>query len=125
MSGCCSADGYAFAPSWIKEEGQGSRDKAYKAMSDYMEVYDYKPETFAGIKYAFTSKSNLTGPNWLGGPRFWSEFYFNRSRIQRQMVLSASFDQIFESWTNNGPMIPEICTTELTESSTFRLDATR
>ena len=56
-SGCCSADGYAFAPSWIKEEGQGSRDKAYEAMSDYMEVYDYKPEAFAGIKYAFTSKS--------------------------------------------------------------------
>ena len=57
MSGCCSGDGYAFAPSWIKEEGQGSRDKAHEAMSDYMEVYDYKPETFAGIKYAFTSKS--------------------------------------------------------------------
>ena len=55
--GCCSADGYAFAPSWIKEEGQGSRDKAYEAMSDYMEVYGYKPETFAGIKDAFTSES--------------------------------------------------------------------
>ena len=40
----------------IKEEGQGTLEKAYQAMSDYIEVYDYKPETFAGIKYAFTSK---------------------------------------------------------------------
>ena len=56
LSGCCSADGYAFAPSWIKEESQGTRDKAYQAMSDYMEIYDYKPETFAGIKYAFTGE---------------------------------------------------------------------
>ena len=39
-------------------------------MSDYMEVYDYKPESFAGIKYAFTSELNWTGPNWFGGPRF-------------------------------------------------------
>ena len=31
--------------------------KPYEAMSDYMEVYDYKPEIFAGIKYAFTGKS--------------------------------------------------------------------
>ena len=54
--GCCSADGYGFAPSWIKNEGQGTRDKAYKAMSDYVETYGYKPESFAAIKYAFTGK---------------------------------------------------------------------
>ena len=40
----------------LKEEGQGTLEKAYEAMSDYIEVYDYKPETFASIKYAFTSK---------------------------------------------------------------------
>ena len=54
--GCCSADGYGFAPSWIKTEGQGTRDKAYKAMSDYVETYGYKPESFAAIKYAFTGR---------------------------------------------------------------------
>ena len=54
LRGCCSADGYGFAPSWIKNEGQGTRDKAYKAMSDYVETYGYKPESFAAIKYAFT-----------------------------------------------------------------------
>ena len=43
--------------SFFKEEGQGTLEKAYEAMSDYIEVYDYKPETFAGIKYAFTSKN--------------------------------------------------------------------
>ena len=56
LEGCCSADGYGFAPSWIKNEGQGTRERAYKAMSDYVEVYDYKPESFAAIKYAFTGK---------------------------------------------------------------------
>ena len=55
--GCCSADGYGFAPSWIKNEGQGTRDKAYKAMSDYVETYGYKPESFAAIKYAFTGEN--------------------------------------------------------------------
>ena len=56
LRGCCSADGYGFAPSWIKNEGQGTRDKAYKAMSDYVETYGYKPESFAAIKYAFTGQ---------------------------------------------------------------------
>ena len=41
-----------------KEVGQGTLGKAYEAMSDYIQVYDYKPETFSGIKYAFTSKRN-------------------------------------------------------------------
>ena len=59
LKGCCSADGYGFAPSWIKNEGQGTRDRAHKAMSDYVEVYDYKPESFAVIKYAFTGKNFL------------------------------------------------------------------
>ena len=46
---CCTANGYGFAPSWIENEGQGTRDKVYKAMSDYVETYGYKPESFAAI----------------------------------------------------------------------------
>ena len=33
-------------------------------MSDYIEVYGYKPETFAGMKYAFTSKSFRITHEW-------------------------------------------------------------
>ena len=56
MSGCCSADGYGFAPSWVRNEGTGTLDKFHSAISDYLKVYDYKDETYSGISYAYTSK---------------------------------------------------------------------
>lgn len=60
MSGCCSADGYGFAPGWIKNEGQGTKDKAYKAISDYVTNWGYSEATFAGMKYAYTAWDDIT-----------------------------------------------------------------
>ena len=58
MSGCCSADGYGFAPAWIKKPGQGTGAKAHKAIKDFVANYGYSDATYAGIKFAYTDWSD-------------------------------------------------------------------
>ena len=78
MSGCCSADGYGFAPrnflkektfsssvsgpnfpklySWIKSEGQGTLAKMKKSIADMTLKYDYRNESYSGLLYAYTGR---------------------------------------------------------------------
>ena len=81
MSGCCSADGYGFAPrnslkeknflnffinysrpnfpklySWIKSEGQGTLAKMRKSIADMTLKYDYRNESYSGLLYAYTGR---------------------------------------------------------------------
>ena len=54
MSGCCSADGYGFAPSWVKQGGEASRSKFANAISDMALEYGYRNESYEALLYAYT-----------------------------------------------------------------------
>ena len=54
MSGCCSADGYGFAPNWIKTPGEANLEKFRKSISDMTLDYGYSNESYHALLYAYT-----------------------------------------------------------------------
>ncbi|CBY37213.1 unnamed protein product [Oikopleura dioica] len=61
MSGCCSADGYGFAPAWTRRDGEGSIEKirlSIEAITDFTIPFGYRNESLEVAKLTYRDWEN-------------------------------------------------------------------